>query len=182
VVGHRPGGHAVFDRLLWDDSLREENPLSSEKIDWSAFYSRKREWLEDIVPLPDRRSVEENAMAGHDRRTTPDRRGACRYPARRNQARLGWWESQELHTAFAHLVDISQTGSLAVTNTLPPENARIAICLDAPVPANWVEATIEDIPCTSEGSHQVRLKFTEYCPNGFFKAAVGGLEGEADRP
>jgi hypothetical protein len=73
-------------------------------------------------------------------------------------------------------VNISQIGALAVTNTRPPENATIAICLDGPVATNWVEATIVDIASTSDGSHQVRMKFTERCPFEFFKAAVGGFQ------
>jgi hypothetical protein len=178
LVGHRPGGHAFFNGSFWNNCLREEDSVSSEKEDWSDLWSRRRDWLElleNVVPLPDRRSRAQNSLADAERRTTPDRRSAPRYPAWKNQAQLGWWESQGFRTALAQLVNISQSGALVLTKTRPPENATIAIYLDGPVPTNWVEATIVDIASNSDELYQIRMKFTERCPFEVFKVAVGGF-------
>jgi hypothetical protein len=70
-------------------------------------------------------------------------------------------------------------GSVGAPGEQSPGATRPAKPLDPAkplVPTNWVEATIVDIASPSDGSHQVRMKFTERCPFEFFKVAVGGFE------
>ena len=111
-----------------------------------------------------------------------DRRRAHRYPVTEDRAQLGWWEGAEYRTATAHLINISQTGTLLIAEIKPPLETSVWICLIGPPATEWVEARAVSVKPMRRGWSEVRLIFRGSCPYTVFQPAVYGFESLQEFP
>jgi pSer/pThr/pTyr-binding forkhead associated (FHA) protein len=81
-------------------------------------------------------------------------------------------KTMTLCTCWARLIDISQTGLLVRSETIPPVDAQVWLRLeDARLP-DWVEVVVKGGTPEPSGVYRVRLAFRESCPYDLFKAVV----------
>jgi hypothetical protein len=90
-----------------------------------------------------------------------------RLAARDNRATLEWFESPEIVTTPARLIDISQGGARFVAELPPPPGSDVWLRLEVPSVTRWVSATVVWLDGPTEGG----LSFSGYCPHDL----IGGL-------
>jgi hypothetical protein len=101
-----------------------------------------------------------------------ERRQACRYPASKHSAYLGWWQDGEYRTIGGSLVNISLEGALVHVDDPPPADASVWVCLEGDPEAVWVESVVVELTREKNKPLLARLRFRETCPFAFFNSAV----------
>jgi pSer/pThr/pTyr-binding forkhead associated (FHA) protein len=81
-------------------------------------------------------------------------------------------ETRKSCVSRGRLLDISQTGMLVLSPTVPPADQRVWLRLESPQPTDWVEVVVKGTSPEGHGAHRVRLAFRESCPYDFFKVAL----------
>src|SRR3954453_21310018 len=88
-----------------------------------------------------------------------DRRQACRYPASKHSAFLGWWQDGEYRTIGGSLVNISLEGALLHVADAPPADTSVWVCLEGDPGAVWVESVVIELIRERNKSLRIRLRF-----------------------
>jgi len=95
------------------------------------------------------------------------------------RARLCWQDRDGPMVTTADLRDVGAGGAMAVARRSPPVGANVSIRVLAPVPSDWVEATVLDV--RRGDSHAIlpdpavktiRFAFRRACPAAFLDAAA----------
>jgi hypothetical protein len=81
-------------------------------------------------------------------------------------------ETMKVCSSAARLLDISQTGMLVLSETVPPADGQVWLRLESPQPSGWIEVLIKGATAAGPGMHRVRLAFRDTCPYDLFKAVV----------
>jgi pSer/pThr/pTyr-binding forkhead associated (FHA) protein len=81
-------------------------------------------------------------------------------------------ETMKACSSPARLVNISQTGVLVLSESVPPADAQVWLRLETPQPSDWIEVVIKGAIPADAGMYRVRLAFREACPYDLFKALV----------
>lgn len=98
-------------------------------------------------------------------RTNPRRKSSIR-------ARLSWRHAGKPREVPARLINISRAGAALIANTPPPEAAAVLVRLMGVEPTPWIEADVLGVEPDARGRNRVRVRFREFCPDYFLKAAV----------
>jgi hypothetical protein len=81
-------------------------------------------------------------------------------------------ETMKACSSPARLVNISQTGVLVLSQSVPPADAQVWFRLQTPQPSDWIEVVLKGAIPANAGIYRVRLAFCEACPYDLFKAVV----------
>src|SRR5690242_16030235 len=109
-----------------------------------------------------------------------ERRIAARHSTVENRILLAWRDDAGHGQVAGHLVNISQTSALLVTQRVPASGASAFLRLVTPSESVWLEAQIVSTTLglrarlTGKGPCVVRIRFPEACPYDVFKLATHG--------
>jgi hypothetical protein len=94
---------------------------------------------------------------------------------------MQWWEDGELLGRSARLINISRRGAMIITSALLRHEQMVWLYLEEPAPQIGVRAFVLQVVEGLHGVHQVRLEFTDLCPDMFLEATTGGFEAWLQR-
>lgn len=112
-------------------------------------------------------------------RVADDRRKEPRYPAKHDQANLGWYAEESYQTLPGRLEDVSSGGASLVLDSATWAGGDVWLCLSGGAQTDWVRAEVVGASQVDGGAQRIRLKFHESCPFDFFKIAAWGNPGAA---
>lgn len=116
-------------------------------------------------------------------RFNDERRKEPRYPAKHDQANVGWYRGESYQTVPGRLEDVSSSGaSLVLDDGASWEGGDVWLCLSGGVRTEWVRGEVAGVSQVEGSAQRVRLRFHESCPFDFFKTvAWGGPKAPAPR-
>jgi hypothetical protein len=97
---------------------------------------------------------------------------------------IQWWDSGECNGRSAELVNVSRHGAMIVSPVLLRVSQALRMFLEDLDDIDGVAASVLGAVEGKAGRHQLRLAFTQVCPDDFIAAAAHGFESwlARDRP
>ncbi len=121
-------------------------------------------------------------MDDHDEEavvSTDERRKWPRHSAVEKDVRLFWEEEGKIRICSAQLSDISRGGALVIAPRPLPEGTLTRIGLTRAV--GGIDGVVILSSPLAAREFEVRLEFSERCPDAFFRPAVRGIPGTDHR-
>jgi PilZ domain len=107
-----------------------------------------------------------------DSQVCPERRRSCRQQAIANETRLEWTTPGRMQTSRGAVLNVSESGALVSTDSVPDMNDRLLIRLRKPVQTDWSTARAVR-RCEGDG---LGIEFTGTTPYDLILGATLGID------